>query len=220
MVNRVYTKNADINTPLSGEAAIVSDAITMYVRKALDYDIELLAGDNNYFTVLECEHKHSNITLNFGSKEFNFTYTADRIDLLPDKKTLRIVDYKTGKDLTSVTNIENLFIPKKGRAKAILQLFLYCNAYAKENNYNGPIMPVIYKLRKMEETGVKISTKITNYLDVNKEFSGNMNKVISDFFDKDIPFSQADYSKPQEAPCRYCKFVNFCHRNNMDSSSY
>ncbi|MBR0023665.1 MAG: PD-(D/E)XK nuclease family protein [Muribaculaceae bacterium] len=220
MVNKVYTKNADINTPLSGEAAIVSDAIAMYVRNALNYDIELLAGDNNYFTVLECERKHSNITLNFGSKEFNFTYTADRIDLLPDGKTLRIVDYKTGTDSTSATNIENLFIPKKGRAKAILQLFLYCNAYAKENDYNGPIMPVIYKLRKMEETGVKISTKITNYLDVNKEFSGNMNKVISDFFDKDIPFSQADYSKPQEAPCRYCKFVNFCHRNNMDSSSY
>ena len=215
MVNKVYTKNADINTPLSGEAAIVSDAITMYVRKALDYDIELLAGNNNYFTVLECERKHSNITLNFGRKEFNFTYTADRIDRL-SSGIMRMVDYKTGQDKTSFTTMDDLFYRDSDRRKAILQLMLYCNAYAVENNYDGPIMPVIYTLSDMANAGVKYKVdkkfaQLEDYRLVNDEFKLCMQNLMHTFFDHTRPYSQTT-NRGGSSPCRYCKFVDFCRR--------
>lgn len=215
MVNKVYTRKSDPNAPLAGEAAIVSESIIMFVKKVLNYDINLLAGDTDFFTVLECERKRENIRLNFGSQEFNFSFTADRIDRLSNG-TLRIVDYKTGNDNTKST-IENIFVPKGDRAKAILQLLLYCNAYAKDADCTEPIQPMIYKIKDMNDTGVKIEGKqLENYLDVNDEFSSKMDAVISNFFDPKKPFSQADYSKPSEASCRYCKFTNFCHRNKKE----
>ena len=85
--------------PLTGEAFMLVDTIKSYVDFVLDYDIELI-GFKGPFTILECEEPHSVPGMEIGGVKFNFTYRPDRIDRLNDG-TVRIVDYKTGKDKTS-----------------------------------------------------------------------------------------------------------------------
>ena len=216
IVNREYSNKTKPNTPLSGESSIVSVAIEMYVKSALDHDLSLLAGGNDYFTVLECEHKHKNIPLNFGDEKFNFTYTADRIDRMSNG-TLRMVDYKTGHDETTFATMDDLFTREDKRRKAVLQLMLYCNAYAQENNYDGPIKPEIYSLQDMSKAGIfrivdKKSQPLLDYHDINEEFKQRMEEVLKEFFDLNEPFKQTTNTKPSTSPCRYCKFVDFCRR--------
>lgn len=216
MVNNVYLPSGKSNEPLSGESAIVSVAIKMFVSRALDYDMKLLAGDNDFFTVLECEKVHRDVKLNFGDIDFFFTFTADRIDRMSNG-TLRLVDYKTGQDQTTFENMDDLFSRHDSRRKAILQLMLYCNAYAQDMDYDGPIKPVIYTLSDMSQAGVWMKVKkklqeLNNYLDINEVFNERMGTVMKDFFDVDSPFTQTTNTKSSTTPCRYCKFVDFCRR--------
>ncbi len=217
-VNRCYLRSADLDRPLAGEAAIISVAIAGTVRDAINYDIDLLGNiDSNYFTVLECEKKHSGIVLDYGGQKFNFTFTADRIDRIADG-TLRMVDYKTGSDRTFFSSMNDIFDPNvKKRCKAVLQLMLYCKAYAMEMNYDGPIMPMIYKLRDMGKSGVFFGTEkkkvqVTDYRDFSVEFNERMDEVISGFFDLNKKFTPTTVVNPKDRPCRYCKFADFCRR--------
>ncbi len=210
LVNETYLRGS--SSELNGEASIVSVAIKNYAMAALRYDIALLekAGDNASITVVECECQH-NVSLNYGGVDFNFTYIADRIDRLPDG-TLRIVDYKTGRDDTGFASVDDLFAvtTKDKNLRGILQLMLYCNAYALEKKTDAPIMPVIYKLRNMDETGVIYNgTQLQDYHSINDEFNEKMNKVIGSLFDTTTPFTPS----PDSNSCRFCKYSDFCRRN-------
>ena len=155
--------------------------------------------------------------LNYGGVDFNFTYTADRIDRLSDG-TVRMVDYKTGSDKTDFNDMEDLFNPNKDkRCKAVLQLMLYCNAYAQEMHYDEAIKPVIYKLRDIDQSGVfygsgRNKVMVHDYRAHNTQFNERMDEVMRNFFDKDTAFTQTTNTKPSSTPCRYCKFADFCRR--------
>ena len=209
LVNEEYLRNSSSGS-LVGEASIVSVAIKKYVMSALNHDIALLRNiDDKAFTVLECECQHD-ITLNYGDVDFNFTYIADRIDRLPDG-TLRIVDYKTGKDTTSFKNVDELFAvtTKEKNLRGVLQLMLYCNAYALEKKTDAPIMPVIYKLRNMSEAGVIYNgSQLQDYHKINDEFKAKMDKQIGSLFNAEIPFAPST----DDNSCHFCRYKNFCRR--------
>lgn len=209
LVNEKYLRNSSSGS-LVGETSIVSVAIKRYVMSALNYDIALLDNiDTNAFTVLECESKHD-ISLKYGDVDFNFTYIADRIDRLPDG-TLRIVDYKTGKDTTSFMNVDELFAvtTKLKNLRGVLQLMLYCNAYALEKKTDAPIMPVIYKLRNMNEAGVIYNgSQLKDYHEINDEFKAKMNEQIASLFNTEIPFEPST----DENSCNFCRYTDFCRR--------
>ena len=200
--------------PLTGEAFMLVDTIKSYVGFVLDYDLELIERQGA-FTVLECEKPHLMRDMPIGDTTLNFTYTPDRIDRLSDGM-VRIVDYKTGSDLTSFPGIDALFRSSKDRRKAVLQIFLYCHAYLIEHPELDGVMPVIYKLSSMKESGVLKgssngrSNKQVVYDKENsdvQEFILRMQETVKAL--REEPFMQA----PEGAPCcDYCHFIDFCRR--------
>lgn len=212
LVNEQYLRGSGSGS-LVGEAAIVSVAIKRYALAALNHDIALLSNiDSNALTIVECECEHT-VSLSYGGVNFNFTYIADRIDRLPDG-TLRIVDYKTGADDTSFDTVDDLFaVPtKEHNLKGILQLMLYCNAYALEKKTDEPIMPVIYKLRDMNQAGaIYKGSQLSDYHIINEEFKERMDEEISSLFDAKKPFEQSQDNNS----CRYCRYIDFCRRNSQ-----
>lgn len=211
LVNEKYLHKNSGNG-LVGEASIVSVAITNYAKRVLNYDINLLGNiDSNYFMVQECELQHD-ISLNYGGVDFNFTYIADRIDRI-NNGPLRIVDYKTGKDETSFNSIDELFSNTETHKRGMLQLMLYCHAYAKEKGLDEPIVPVIYKLNNMSETGVFYNGKqLEDYSTLKDEFSKKMDEVIKSLFDETVPFEPTSNNDIKSSPCRYCNYSDFCRR--------
>lgn len=165
----------------------------------------------------------------------NFKYTIDRVDhvYFPDldncgrESVRRIIDYKTGSDSTDFGSVQALFDTKaEHRPKAILQLFLYCQAYAQSEGYHEPIMPYIYPIRKVATQGfepLKMSNPaggkapkipIEDYRDYVDEFNKKMISVLTDLFNKEIPFMAAQ----TDEPCAYCEFREICRRKKKDNS--
>ena len=200
--------------PLRGESLMLLETIKSYVNFVLDYDLELI-DSTGPFTILECEETHK-LELDMVGAKFNFTYKADRIDRL-ENGPVRIVDYKTGKDSPEFATMDDLFEPKKdktaqGRRKAVLQLFLYSYAYLLKHPEEQVVMPVIYKLTSMQESGVRLSKSGSQYRfsmgdDQAQKFVSKMGETINNL--KSKPFKQADESAKA---CDYCRFIDYCRR--------
>ena len=208
---------------LRGEAYMLIDIIMSYVGFVISYDMELI-DKQGPFTIIECERTHKREPLEIGGVKFNFTYKPDRVDKLQDG-TIRIVDYKTGKDDTVFTDspeLNDLFDREKGdRRKAILQLFLYSYAYMAENDVKS-VMPVIYKLASMKDSGVKLKgsgrgAQASQYVfsmdsPVAQHFVEQMAATIRSLYDDDY-FQAPDGSKS----CNYCRFIDICRRTPSKS---
>ena len=225
---RVPEDQLDTDTrPLRGESFMLIDTIESYVRFVLDHDIELLGSDGT-FTILECEETHNMPSLEMGGERFNFTYKPDRIDRLNDG-TVRIVDYKTGKDETTFVyhqpGLQDLFERNMDkRRKAILQLFLYSYAYMEEHPEEPSVMPVIYKLSSMQDSGVfwkenKRGAKPNQYVferedPIAKEFITQMGGVIKSLYEDGFEQVPED---PKSRCCNYCRFIDFCRRQQSQT---
>ena len=200
---------ADLH-PIKGDALMLIDTIISYVDFVLDYDLELIDREGP-FTVLECEETHTFTPLAIGDVAFNFSFKPDRIDRLANGM-VRIVDYKTGKDVTVFSSIDDLFDNKasKGRRKAILQLFLYCYAYLCKHPELEAVMPVIYKISSMKDSGVLLDKQqyvFSMREPLAQEFIEKMQEEVNAIYLKE--FIQAPEGS---SVCNYCRFIDFCRR--------
>lgn len=231
-INRHYNLLGDnCDAELRGDAEIFGGLIKKYIQLMLDREMEL--GD---FDFIAGEYgKPMELEINDGvqSEKINFRFSIDRVDRLwfppkgdaPAGSVIRVVDYKTGSDQTHIMELKDMFKVRDGessRAKAMLQVFLYCQALAQLDGLNEPIMPCIFPIRKVATEGftpLKISEKqegakrgvrksITDYRDYVREFNTLMLGVLSDLFNPEIPF------KASEDPhsCTFCEFKELCRR--------
>ena len=208
---------------LTDEADLIAKIVMFYVKNALIQDRSI--GTFDYVA------SEKELAFNWdmgGGVSFNFKCFIDRIDFVDG--VLRIVDYKTGADNVQISepdNFDDLFVPDSDGAhkKAVLQLLLYCNAYAAHEHYTEDIIPVIYKFRDVEKclkgrydiqkkgfNGNKSRYKPVNgYLsDLNNDkFLERVKNVVREIFDKDVPFVQAEHKNV----CLYCQFNKICSRS-------
>ncbi|MBQ0115889.1 MAG: PD-(D/E)XK nuclease family protein [Bacteroidales bacterium] len=213
-INRCFLKRdyAHLNDPVTGHAVVLFDTIYKFVHNALMRDITLMGNDGS-LTVVECEVSH-NLSLKLNNTEVNFTFKPDRVDKVNGE--LRIIDYKTGKDVTKFSDVDDLFDTNEhDDVKAILQLFLYAIAYHQLNPDCGPIKIEIYKLNKIEESGVSYDKQpavlYNNTPESNELLKGvtdELEMLIKDMMSPESKFCQT--AKPKH--CEYCNFKEFCRR--------
>jgi len=137
--------------------------------------------------------------------------TIDRIDI-KDGIT-RIIDYKTG-------NIENLNI--KGnlketnfvKHKEIFQLLFYAYLLKKELLTEKKFKLGIYPFKNLSDklSFVKINGKELFELSILEEFEKILSSILSNIYDPDIHFTQAE----DEKACRYCLHKNICERSRNE----
>lgn len=206
-------KSPDDPTPLQGDAEIfkklmVRTLLKMFEREQELKGIEFLSGEESEYGTLKVNDKYT----------INLNFRIDRVDRVAntDNDTfIRLIDYKTGSDKMSAPSIDRLFEHGKAtdQPKAIFQLLLYCNAYAQKHNYNGPIQPYIYKLRRVAVDEFKPlvinRNPITDYGDINEEFMQRLGSLLDEMFDIDTPFM----AYPGKDNCKYCKFQELCSAN-------
>lgn len=227
-INNHYNNlGPDSLAPLKGDAELFGEIMKKYIllvfkREIQAGEFEYLAGEFGHPGRLRLEGSNS-VT------EINFRYSIDRIDRLitPDGNSiLRIIDYKTGEDETSIVEVKDMFHERGTsgkRAKAMLQLFLYCQALTQEKNLNEPIQPWIYSIRKvatMPFSPLRISQsqpgeakgrkklEITDYREYVTEFNDMMLDVLDDLFNPEVPFVSAQ----NDHACTFCKFTEICRK--------
>jgi hypothetical protein len=216
-------------TPLTGEAKIIGEIILERIKLMLKLEQKRtpfkFIDAEKYFTV--------SIPLSPSGLAINLHGIIDRIDIGSTPKDgsdkressdendynwkLEIIDYKTGSDNIAAKSIDNLFPQpddKQSAQKAILQLYLYCNAYniSAKNDQPVSIKPYLYRFRNpsnIDGTMPSISIggiSIEDYLDFNDEVLEMLEKRLAPLFDKETPFMPT----PNERHCKFCNFKVIC----------
>ena len=179
-----------------------------------------------YFEVYECEQTH-NVRLRVtktdaddspnGDITFNFNYKPDRIDRVNGTGPVRLIDYKTGSDDTAFSDVQSLFSSAKSKQRphAILQQFLYANAYLQEHPEVREITPLLYTMGSQHDFGIffgKQQVTVTRHDEPNQAFCNELHALLSAMRSPDGQFCQVEASSSPYLPCRYCNFIDFCRR--------
>ncbi len=142
----------------------------------------------------------------------------DRIDAKDG--IVRVLDYKTGKDSRTFTNIDSLIDrDDEKRNKAAFQVFFYSYLFTStyKESYNR-IEPGLYNSRDLfnkdfnwqlqkKENRAPIEN-ITNFDDYSQEFERILNRLLLEIWDKNLQFDQVE----DEKKCKYCSYKEICNR--------
>lgn len=140
--------------------------------------------------------------------------TIDRLD----KKdgVVRILDYKTGGNAKNPIDIASLFSDEEDRATNVFQTLLYTSILQRKQPEIDlyPELLYIHKAAAAEfDAGISIGSNrnkqvITSFKPFEEDFHFNINNLIINLFNPEIPFNQTPHSKK----CTYCDYKNLCRR--------
>ena len=148
----------NITTPLGGEDErgvdgkniIIKNVIEEYIHAILKKDAAHLPFDIIGVELGSEEKLFYDFSCNINSetKKIRIGGKIDRID--KKENTVRIIDYKTGKDTKEIKDIASLFDPEnKKRNKAAFQTILYGLLYQFKYAATSQIEPGLYNVKEM-----------------------------------------------------------------------
>ncbi|MBN2890718.1 MAG: PD-(D/E)XK nuclease family protein [Bacteroidales bacterium] len=195
-----------------GINTIISNVIKKHIEDFIKIDIDYAPFK---IVSLEDSTKYNGIfKINIKDKEYNIKLLSifDRVD---QKNNLtRIIDYKTGSDDLSVSNLTSLFDIEKAKnsKKAIFQMLLYSIIY-KQNNPNLYFEPLLLKTRDVNQTSdgkltVNKQQIDSNSVDIFADFEGNLIALLEEIFEEEINFEQTENLEA----CMYCDYSGICGR--------
>ena len=196
---------------LTGQNYLIGEMIRKYVEKILERD-----GKLTPFVYIESERKINGLISLSDHSEIRLKGFIDRVDEVLD--AIRIIDYKSGSGTTTFSSIESLFNKEeKDRAKAVMQVFMYCWMYAHlAENKGKTIQPGIYYVRSLFadpfdpsvchriERGK--SEKVEDFSGYAQAFEEGLRGCLDEIFNPEIPFTQT----PTGKACSYCPFKGIC----------
>ena len=136
----------------------------------------------------------------------------DRIDRKGN--VLRVIDYKTGKDLLEFDNIASLFSRDGKRNKAAFQTVLYALLYkANAPSADVEIVPgLINRMNLFDKNfrfGFKMGrTYVENIEPHLPEFEQHLKALLEELFDIGVPFDQTRVTET----CKFCAYQGICYR--------
>lgn len=196
----------------NGVQLINSKVISSYLRQLLRNDLQYAP-----FSMVGMEKKvQEEVTVNTPESPIKIRIggTIDRMDCKDD--TLRIVDYKTGGNPKTPTNIEQLFTPAEGRPNYIFQTFLYAAIMSRQQSLKvAPALLYIHRAANESYSPViemgeprKPKIPVNNFAFFEDEFRERLQTLLEEIFGNETPFTQTENTKV----CEYCDFRALCKR--------
>lgn len=198
-------------------------------RVIIDYLNRLLQIDEKLapFVIKSLEEKVSS-TLTFetaqGSHSLSIGGYIDRLDEIvnPDgTHRIRVIDYKTGKSMTSTPiDVDDIFTDEKLSEKHkdyYLQTFLYASIVKHHPQLNPSQLPVSPALLFIQQTAGEdydptLLLEKEKVLDIDAhdaKFKENLQRLLSEIYNPSIPFAPTSELKR----CAYCPYRQLCDRN-------
>ena len=198
-------------------------------RVIIDYLNRLLQIDEKLapFVIKSLEEKVSS-TLSFetaqGSHSLSVGGYIDRLDEIvnPDgTHRIRVIDYKTGKSMTSTpVDVDDIFTDEKLSEKHkdyYLQTFLYASIVKHHPQLNPAQLPVSPALLFIQQTAgedydptlLLEKEKVLDIGEHDAKFKENLQQLLSEIYNPSIPFAPTSELKR----CTYCPYRQLCDRN-------
>jgi hypothetical protein len=203
-----YGQENEQDFKFEGKNILGREIIKNYVLKILEYD-------ENYspFDILGLEKKYTyDFPLQIHGKEVKIGLKGiiDRIDRKDG--SVRIVDYKSGRDESSFKNIQGLFDKSDDqRNKAVFQTCFYAFLFSmnRPELAGGTVKVGLYNLKELYNTDFDVRLKLKSlgnsifiddimpFLD---EYKQHLKDLILEIFNTDLPFKHED----DKDKCVYC----------------
>ena len=198
-------------------------------RVIIDYLNRLLQIDEKLapFVIKSLEEKVSS-TITFetaqGSHSLSIGGYIDRLDEIvnPDgTHRIRVIDYKTGKSMTSTpVDVDDIFTDEKLSEKHkdyYLQTFLYASIVKHHPQLNPAQLPVSPALLFIQQTAgedydptlLLEKEKVLDIGEYDAKFKENLQQLLSEIYNPSIPFAPTSELKR----CTYCPYRQLCDRN-------
>lgn len=198
-------------------------------RVIIDYLNRLLQIDEKLapFVIKSLEEKVSS-TITFetaqGSHSLSIGGYIDRLDEIvnPDgTHRIRVIDYKTGKSMTSTpVDVDDIFTDEKLSEKHkdyYLQTFLYASIVKHHPLLNPAQLPVSPALLFIQQTAgedydptlLLEKEKVLDIGEYDAKFKENLQQLLSEIYNPSIPFAPTSELKR----CTYCPYRQLCDRN-------
>ncbi len=197
----------------NGVQLINSAVIVRYLRQLLEHDLRYAP-----FTFIGSEREvQEDIEIHTpkGTIRSRIGGIIDRMD--SKDNTLRIVDYKTGGNAESPTDIASLFTPDVKRASRVFQTFLYAAIVHRQQQTDERIAPsLLYIHRAASESYSPViqmgeprkKEPVDDFAQYDADFRAHLQALLEEIFNPDIPFTQTE--TPEK--CAYCDFKAMCKR--------
>ena len=208
---RKYILEALNSFEVSGRNLVFEDLVCRYVRKAVQRDVELLAGaGRDAFRIYGLELKRK---AEIGG--FRFIGYIDRLDSITPGE-VRVVDYKTGRvtDEDFLINgdnaasvVDRLFgSDNRKRPEIALQLYLYDRFVAGDAALQGQtIVNSIYQPSRLFVRGVENVALDEGFLSLMED---RLDTLLAEIADLAVPFRRTEDTNT----CAWCDFKNICGR--------
>ncbi len=209
-----YFNNSTRPIHYNGLQLINREAIAQYITTLLQHDkkdtpFEFLAAETTVTQTVTVATPQGERPLLVGG-------VIDRVDRLADG-TIRIIDYKTGGKPGTFSTMAELITPKSSRPNYIFQIFLYATII-KTRYPSATIRPQLLYINKVNARDYSELIKRDKQgvvdrftLDDAEAFTAQLNGLLQEVFNSDIPFTQTTIS----GKCKYCSFVNICRKNTQ-----
>lgn len=212
LIERAYRKHFSLTdkreVTYEGQQLVVNEMVKKMAIRVLEKDkaytpfaIELLEV-NNFSTKYPLS---ANQSVALGGK-------IDRVDR--KENHVRIIDYKTGKDVNDFDSVASLFDRDDAkRNKAAFQAMMYAWVYARKISGSYVLQPGLMNRKDLFKNDFQYGLVIDKQVieDVHSylpEFEDHLLKLLNEIFDKKTPFDQTEDLKR----CEYCAFRGICSR--------
>ncbi|HEY9046468.1 MAG TPA: PD-(D/E)XK nuclease family protein, partial [Ohtaekwangia sp.] len=196
-----------------GRQLVVKEMVKKFAMKVLAHD-----KAHTPFTIelLESRNFTTSIPVIQGTQSLNIILGGliDRVDR--KENTVRIVDYKTGKDENKFEDIPSLFTRDLKRNKAAFQAMLYAWVYAQRNNSElnqVNIQPGLINRKEIFkddfEYGLYLGKhRLNDVTSLLPAFEQHLHLLLNELFNPTQPFDQTEDLKV----CMYCDYREICSR--------
>lgn len=208
-VREYYKDRALKEVKITGKNILIAENLHTYLKQMLLNDcafapfrIIALEGD--------CEADFS-IELDGQRKNLKLGGIVDRIDRTVHG--LRIVDYKTGRNLVLEYKDFGEFYRRNSvtRPKEIFQTLVYSEIYSRMTG-NADIQPSIYKIDTFFSDdfrpGITMNKQAFSYQGIRQPFAESLNELLQEIFSVDNCFEQTEKVRK----CENCPFNVICRR--------
>jgi hypothetical protein len=187
--NFVMTNKEESTLEYSGMQKVILSIVEAYADIILNRD-----EADAPFTILSLEEKISTeleFELNGKKEQVKLFGYIDRVD--ERNGTVRIIDYKTGSDKLTFSEIDKLFnTDGKNINKALIQTLIYTYAYERQSGKTG-VEPNLFVVKTMSDGNVyfrsRKSTLSETYLaEIKPLFLAELQTKVAELFDLNVPF--------------------------------
>jgi len=191
--NFVMTNREESTLEYSGMQKVILAIVEAYANIILNRD-----EADAPFTILSLEEKISTeleFELNGKMQQVKLFGFIDRVD--ERNGVTRIIDYKTGSDKLTFSDIDKLFdTDGKNINKALIQTLIYTYAYERQSGRQG-VEPSLFVVKTMADGNVyfrsRKSTLSDAYLEeVKPLFLARLQQKVAEIFDLNVPFRASE----------------------------